>query len=201
MIDLHDYCEFNERRVYVLLAISRKGENDQITTNREVVFREVIKDAGDIGGKLQRIRAQSETYTPDEGGNLNFRLYLTVNARDVINAYFNYRARMNGWAEDLYRGDDAALPKMKKVDGHWISELQRPENRAEKLFMFDVDDVNAEEAEEFETALRAHTSLCVSQETPNGYHMVTKPFDYTRWRHPHPYELKTDGLLHVGVIE
>lgn len=193
-----DYCTFGPDRVYVLMAIARKKDNEHITTNTEIVFREVLKDENDCRRKRARLEAQARDYTADEQDDLTFRLYVSVNARDTISAYYNYKQRMDEWSEKLYYGDDAMLPKLKRVDREWLSELQRPHNSADNYFMFDLDDVPQDDMQNFKDEIP--TDVRVTSETPNGYHIVSGPFNYTRWRGPAPYELKTDGLLHVGTV-
>lgn len=198
-INLHDYCSFGDESVYVAMAIARKKDNEQITTNTEPIFREVLKDHEDIDRKLLRLRAQAENYTPVEGGDLTWRVYITANARNVVDAYYHFKELIGKWARDMYYGDDAALNKLKGVDSEWISELQRPHNRDEELFLHDIDDADREAVEEFCREMPVVAQAI--QETPNGYHVVSEPFNYTEWQHPVPYELKTDGLLHVEEIK
>lgn len=195
---LKEYCVFGPERVYVLMAIARKKDNEQVTTNTEPVFREVLKDEVDVERKLQRLRAQAREYEPDEGGDLMWRVYITANARNVVSAFRHFHSHQLNWAHDLYLGDDAVMDKLKKVGSHWMSELQRPRNRDEKLFLHDLDDVDMKQYRDF--YLDIPTTVHARTKTPNGYHIVSDPFNYTEWRHPVPFELKTDGLLHVEVI-
>ena len=104
---IEDYCEFGEHRVYLLMAIARTREKPHLASNSEVVFREFLKDEDDIDYKLQKLACVTENYRDDDGDPLTFRLYLSVNARNTLKAYFNFLDRLNGWAKDIVYGDEA----------------------------------------------------------------------------------------------
>lgn len=84
---IEDYCEFGEHRVYLLMAIAHTRENLHLTSNSEVVFREVLKDEQDIARKVQKLACVAENYRDDDGDPLTFRLYLSVNARNTLKAF------------------------------------------------------------------------------------------------------------------
>lgn len=200
---LHDHCNFEENRVYVLFAIARKNENEDITTSTEIIFREVLKNETDIHRKVSKLRAACAGYEPDDVDAPTFRLYVTVNARDSQQAFFNYQERINGWVHDLLNGDDAARMKMKKVDSYWISELQKPENRDGALFLWDYDG-EYEAPVGLQEDLKSKTEIVGTRETPNGYHIITTPFNYTDMgvdlREVYNVELKTDGMVFLEYL-
>lgn len=198
--DLLDYCEFTKDRVYIFMAIARRKENPQLTAESEVVFREVSKNEQDIRRKYGKLKAIATDYQDDSGQRLTFRLYITVNARNTLDGYFNFRRRMNSWAEDRIRGDEAATRKFKRVDGYWKSELQKPEARDESGFLFDMDDVTEEERRHLLSTLQEYTEVITWRETPNGYHIVTAPFNYNELETDIEYELKKDDLLFIEYL-
>lgn len=198
--NLEEYCRFGEDRVYLFMAIARTKENLQLTSGSEVVFREVIKNEQDIRRKYDKLHCTAQEYHADSGEPLTFWLYITANPRNTLDAYFNFRQRMNSWVQDRLNEDDAVLQKFKRLDSYWKSELQKPEARDETFFVFDLDDATEDDLYQLNSALKAHTEVVTWQETPNGYHIVTEPFNYNELETDVEYELKTDGLLFVEYL-
>lgn len=129
-----------------------------------------------------------------------FRLYITANARNTRDAYFNFRQRMNSWVKNQIKRDDTAPRKFKQLDSYWKSELQKPEARDETFFMFDLDDVSSDAFDQLHSKLREQTATKTWTETTNRYHIVTEPFNYNNLETDVEYELKTDGLLFVEYL-
>lgn len=197
---LEDYCEFGEDRVYLLMAIARAKENPSITSGSEPVVREVVKHETDIQRKYEKLRAYATQYRSHSGDSLQFRLYITANARNTVKTYFNFRESMNGWTKDRIFGDDAASGKFKRIDSHWKSELHRDGTRDETRFLFDLDDASPDEKSTFIETVAEQTETITCQETPNGYHIITVPFNYNEFETEIEYELKTDGMLFLTYL-
>lgn len=198
--DLEAYCEFDEDRVYLLMAIARTKENPGLTSGSEVTFREVVEDRADVERTYDRLRRTTTGYETDAGEELTFRLYVSANARNAVDGYFLFRERMDGWVRDRLKGDDAAPRKFKRLDGYWKSDLQTPAARDETRFLFDVDDDDPAERDRLLDALADRTTVVTRRATPNGYHVVTEPFDHTDLDADAEYELKTDGMLFVTML-
>jgi len=190
---LTNYCDF-DLGPYVLMAVARKTHNDDVTNNSEPVYREVIHNYDDAARAYEDIRVRCER-RPYE-----WRIYVTANPRDVQTAYFNFRDRMNKWSKRLVNGDSSVEGKLGNVAGEWVSELHRPQSAATSYFTFDLDGVTGDDVDAFVDALPRE---CVAtQESPNGYHVVTEPFEYPEWDSPVEYDsLDTDGQVHVAQIK
>lgn len=188
---LEGYCTFDEERVYLLLAIARLKDNPDLAASDQPVCRRIVTDADTLTPTVEELTHSVSRH--DE----SFRLYLSVNARDTTTAFFRLRERMDDWLEMRFHGDTGVLPKFKRVDEEFASVLQSDACAAETKFLFDLDDATAADAETLESALEAETTVHCRQATPNGYHLVTAPFDYTDFESDIEYELKTDGLLFV----
>lgn len=197
---LREYCTFGEDRVYLLVAIAREKENPRLTSASEVVVRDVVEDRQDVRRTYDQVRCSAEAYRTDDGASLTFRLYITTNARNTLDAYFTFRERMNGWVKDRIRGDVAASEKFKRLDSYWMSELQKPAARDEKRLLFDVDDDSEAAQQTLRSALTEDTTVLTWRKTPNGYHAITEPFNYTDLDVAVDYEVKTDGLLFVTIL-
>ena len=199
---MHDYCKFGQDRVYPLMAIARKNENKHLTKNSEIVFREVLKKPEDINRKVEKLQNAAQNYTGEKQDDPVFRLYMSVNARNTVDAYWNFRERMNQWIQDLMNGDDAASYKLKKIDSHWKSELQRSPSRDETLFLFDIDEPDAP-LEDFTDFLEDYTDVVTYRETPNGFHVITETFNYNEL--PDEFmerieDLKTDQMMFLTYL-
>jgi hypothetical protein len=191
---LEEVCTFGEDRVYLLMAIARRKENPGLSGSGEIVFREVLKDDRDLDRTVTKLGAIARGYD-----DRTFRLYVSLNARNVMDAFFRFRATSDGWLEDRFHGDEAAPRKFKRVDSHWYSELQRPHSRDETRFLWDLDDATETDLAAFRSDLPVTPTLV--QSTPNGYHVVTEPFDYqANLETAVESELKTDGMLFVTYL-
>ena len=202
---LKDYCEFGENRVYILMAIARKTHNGSVSGNNEPVYREVIHNEAELEHAYQNLlgRLFTRPYT--------WRVYLTVNARDPMKAYWTFRQRMDGWVKDLLHGDDAAQDKFGKIDQYWMSDLHSNVAKADSRFVFDLDTTDHGDYLSFVESLPAQDGSPVDnpdesvfirkRQTPNGYHVITEPFNHTVFDPPVEYdELDTDGMVHVAEV-
>lgn len=191
------WCDFGEdnERVYILMAFARRKHNEELTNSTEVIFRRIIRSEEDIPEQLHQMRSLIA------GWNYTFRIYLTVNARNVRDAYFIFQTELNRWARDYIRGDDAAIEKMGNIDSRWKSTLHSPPARDDQYFHFDLDDVYASEAADFANQLGQETTVLLRRETPNGYHILCEPFNYPAWEPPVEYDdLDTDGMVFVEEV-
>jgi hypothetical protein len=198
--DLEEYCEFGEDRVYLFLAIARSKENPGLSSGSEPTFREVVRDEAGLRRKYDRLRRATRGYGDDSDEALTFRLYVTANARNAVDAFFDFRERTDGWVRDRIKGDEVTPRKFKRVDGYWKSELQKPAARDETRFVFDLDDASPADRDRAVSALSERTTVATCRETPNGYHVVADPFNYNDLHVDVDYELKTDGLLFVTFL-
>ncbi|MFP8958893.1 hypothetical protein ACLI4Y_19520 [Natrialbaceae archaeon A-CW3] len=190
---IREWCEFGEYRTYILMAIARSTHNDDLSSNSEISYRKVIHDEDDIE------RAYTDLLALVGGHDYLFRIYLTVNARNTLKAYFNFREEMDGWIRDIFYGDEHAAEKLSRVDSYWKSALHRPEARDDRYFLFDLDDISDLERDEF--LVQIPTDVHTTVTTPNGYHVVTEPFNYTDWDPTVEYDdLDTDGQLFIDEI-
>lgn len=203
---IRNVCVFGEYRAYILMGIARRKFNDELTHNSEVVCRKVISDEGDVEQAVEDLWVLMARH------DLHWRVYLSVNARNTLKTYFNFREEMNKWSRDLVHGDDHVEEKLGRVSSHWKSALHRPEVRDDKYFQFDLDDIDHGQYLSFVESLPAQDGSSVTnpsdsvfrykRQTPNGYHVITEPFNYTEWESPIDYDdLDNDGELFIAEID
>ena len=186
------YCRFGDERVYVLVALARSKENEGVTGPQPAI-REVLREPADLRRKTtQLVHAVSRF-------EATYRLYLTANARNVTTAFFELRRSFDDWLEQRLSGNSDVLGKFERVDSEFKSVLMRDTCRDDTRFIFDLDGIDRTAATQFREQLSAETTVHLQRSTPNGFHIVCDPFDYTSFDASVEYELKTDGLVFVSM--
>jgi len=195
--ELEDYSEFGENRVYLLMAIARKKENPDITSSGEIVFREVVKHEEDIERKVNKLQNACKRYGEAE----KFRLYYSANARNTLDAYFRYRERMDSWIEKKMNGQADIDRKLKRLDSHWKSELQKPHSRDETFFLYDLDTKSEDARKELVENLEEYTEIKLHVPTPNGHHYIVEPFNHNKMpEFDFDLERMNDRMFFLGYI-
>lgn len=192
--EIRNYCEFGDERVYLLLAIARTKENAENAGPAPTVVREVVRDAPELERKAADLEHAVGRF------DRRFRLYLSANARDATTAFFELRRDMDDWLEMRLNGNEEIQGKFARIDSEYKSVLQSDRCRDETNFVFDLDRVSEPAAVEFERELERLTTVLLTRETPNGYHVVTAKFDYREIETDTAYELKTDGLIFCSYV-
>jgi len=191
---LEDYCVFGSERVYVLLAIARKKENEEYTSASEPVIRKIVDDVDELGRKIEELNHAAERFDSD------FRLYISGNARNTLDGFFKLRQKGDEWLKMKMNGNKGVNKKFKRIDSEFKSILQKHECRDDTNFIFDIDNCTKKEANQLEEKLEELTEILLKQETPNGYHIVTEPFNFNQLETSIEYELKKDGMIFLSYI-
>jgi len=199
---LSDFCTFGENRLYILSAMARPKENENITHNSIPMFREIITSEDNLRRKYARLQTLAEHYTPEEDGSLTFRFYITANARDIQKSFYLYQKDLIEYSHKIATGHDETLNKIKRLDKEWESTLQSQGNKDDNFFIFDIDTEDESIYADTIEALDEETTIETAIETPNGYHIITKPFnypDFTPLTENDDIEIKTDGLMFLHM--
>lgn len=192
--ELKEYCEFGEDRVYVLMAIARSKENEEHSSNTEPTMREVVRNEEELAQKINQLEHAAG------GFGDRFRLYISANARDVMKASFKLRNEMDKWLEMRLNSNEGVKKKFKKIDSEFKSVLQKNECRDDSKFIFDLDDAGIDDFQELRDDIENFTSIELTRETPNGFHIVAEPFNYNEMKTGTEYELKKDGMVFLDYI-
>lgn len=203
---IKEKCEFGENRAYILIAVARSKLNEEITNNSQITYRKVITNEKSIEETIPDLWALMNQH------DLRWRIYLTVNARNTIDGYFNFREEMNSWVRDLMNGDENTKEKFGKVSSYWKSALHNPKSSEDQYFQFDLDNIDNQECQTFIESLPAQDGSTVEdasdsvfkyvQKTPNGFHVITEPFNYTVFESPIEYDdLDTDGQVFIAEFD
>lgn len=162
----------NLKTCHMFLAIQRKKDgHSSKKVHRRIIYDEekdfqIIKASCDIEGGL-------------------WRIYHTVNARDMVKALANFR-------HILLDATKTSVASM------WRKELLQQYNRAERKFMIDLDDLTKKEQildfleTEGKQVLEEHKS-------PNGLHLICEPFNRKNFSDNFPgVDVLVDGYYFVG---
>lgn len=162
--------------VHILLGFLRKKLNTEDTRAR--CIRRIEKSPED----LEIIKRELEII----GGN--WRVHRTVNRRSTKKAFKKFQ-------HYIIDNPDCCT----YLDSIWKTVLLQTDSRAEKRFMLDIDSKNE--------AFLANLSEIISgvpilekQETPNGWHWITLPFDRRVLIGFENVTVLTDGYIYLCSI-
>jgi len=143
------------KAVHILMALRRKKENRQV---QELCFRQVVRD------EEVDLRILRERIKDIEGV---WRIYHTVNRRDVDKALKLLMKHMIDRPEDAYR-----------LTSIWKTCLMKPTSKYEKNFLIDIDSESKDLRDEVLEGLKtSEIKIFKRIRTPNGFHIVTEKFD------------------------
>lgn len=187
-----EYCDFKDDRAYILMAISRRKFNEDVTNSQEKIHRRIVSSEQEVEYNIKHL------FSMMQQNDLKYRLYLTVNPRSLTSAFFQFQSKLASMSEELFNGDDGTITRIERLGSEWKSTLHDPSNRATKNFQFDVDG-SRYAFEKLLEILAANTEILLTQETPNGFHIITQPFNHTEIEADYLYdEMDTDGMVHVA---
>lgn len=195
---ISDFCEFSDEKAYIISSMARPKENDEINHGEIPMFREIFTDEESLRRKFAKIKTLGENYISEEGNTLTFRIYFTPNARDSMSAFFHYQERINNLMENIYQGHEESKSKIQRMDKIWKSTLEKDTNKDDTNFLIDFDKKDREILKETKKELSEMTDIIMCMPTPNGYHILTKPFDPNEFNDTDLTEycdLKKDGLM------
>lgn len=164
--------------------MARPKDNKNLENTK--LFREIITNEDKIDKKINELQHLSDT------DDYKYRLYLTVNSRNVQEAFYNIQ-------EDMVRmtSDD----NIARLDEEWITQLQKSDCKNETNFLFDID--NKDIIESVYNDIKLQTNIHIKRKTPNGYHIVTDTFDYKTIINKYSNKdinIKYDGLMFVTYL-
>ena len=201
---LNQHCIFTSPYdVYVLFGISRKKYND-CTGGQEKVFREVIKSLKDIEKKYLRLRNSVLAYRDEDGSKRTFYIYVSVNPRDTRKAFIHLQKQFTLINEELIKQVDKSAT-LNRLDKYWLSSLMTPICKNGNKFLIDID-AKGHLRDNVVIELVKHTKIILEQETKNGFHIITEPFnrkEIEQWlpAKSNDYEIKKDSLLFVEWMD
>lgn len=199
---LGDLWTFTPERVYLLVAIARSKENEDVRATDQPTMRKVVENRDELQDKLDQLEHATSRF-PHE-----YRLYATVNGRNAWEAYAALQKEMvKAQNESRKSGQPPRL--LKRIDHQWKSILHQPRCRDEKRFVWDLDTPKGNIRDMLKADLSMHTDIVWTTATPNGFHIVTEPFNFNElgWFVPEKQEYrgyecerKNDDMVFVDFI-
>lgn len=170
--------------IRVLFLIHRNKEGGE--TNNTKYRKVITKGPEDFFDKL--VALMHEKYA---NPTIPYRIYSSVNERDLKKAVREFK-RMQLDAD--YNGEDFESFYL-NIKNKVVSAFMKPSSRASTFFLFDVDNEEGRDVSGEVLHVLPNEYIVKSYGTKNGWHFVTKPFNYTTLELPKGCELKKDGLL------
>lgn len=173
---------------HILMAIPRKKENDEMTSGkreRALMTRIVTTWEEWVAWYLEM-----KSYLWD---NYRYRIYTTYNPRSLEKGCHNLLNSMlacvyNKSFSKLAAGKNLVISSLKK---QWTALVRQ-------YYMIDVDDNELDYVKYIIKSLGSPDFRCVK--TPNGFHVLVKPFNVTLLKDFSAVEVKKDELLYVETV-
>jgi len=193
---LNEYCDFSDPNwVWMLKGVSRNKDNDAGVK----FFRRMVLTKPDDFEECREsmINQFTDPFT-------TYRLYVSLNARDVIKGTFNFQKKLIDIGMGLANGQKDQLAMCKKLNSIWKTELEQRTNRGTKRFLLDIDneysdknvlEVVAYLTEEVKTKNKEPLNVHCMRKTVSGYAIVFDACD-TRGVMNLCNELKIESDLH-----
>tara|TARA_R110000824_G_C15197540_1_gene675397 strand:+ start:1515 stop:2141 length:627 start_codon:yes stop_codon:yes gene_type:complete len=168
---LNSYCDFsNPNWVWVIKGLTRNKDNYGM--GERFMHRRIITKPEDFETSIKEIRMLATD--PDTF----YRLYVSLNARDVVKGLFQFQKKMIDIGQGLANGYDDHLAMSKKIGSIWKTELEQSNCRGTKRFLLDIDnadEIQATPALEYLTNAKIKVHAYIP--TVSGVHVVFDAFD------------------------
>lgn len=195
-IAIEEEIENESKRIYnefihytdgfrVLFLIHRNKEGGK--TNNTKVMKIITRNQTEYMDALRAL--VREMYMSD----IPYRIYASVNKRDINKAIrqFKYEQLDSDYFDQVQK-ENFYLD----IKNRWIGCMMQPAQRATSLFVFDVDDPERKDiCGATLTAIGTSTDILKVYPTKNGWHIITKPFNYTEIVLPEGCSIQKDGLI------
>ena len=187
MKDIIEKFKNNSDGIRVVLLIHRskeggannkfKGHLKKIITTNSNEFFETVKE-------LKEIKDNSK----DE-----LRIYASCNNRDLNKAVRLFKEQQ--LATD-YDPEDKTKSFYLDIKNRFISCLMNKSCRNEKNFLFDLDEIDEHSFITVKNRIEKQTEIILWYKTKNGYHIITKPFNYYKTLDENIIKaIQTDSLM------
>lgn len=179
-----DFKQFTDGfRVLFLIQRHKEGGETNNSHLRKIVTR----------NSKEYLNALKELIRDKITSELPFRVYASLNERDFNKAIHKFKYEQLD--ADLFH-DEQKQNFYLDVKNRFIGCLMQPSQRASSFFLFDIDkddDIKDTTAGTLNVIPSEH--IVKLYPTKNGWHLITKPFDYTKVVLPKNCEFKKDALI------
>ena len=193
---IEDYCKF-ENGIHIIMGINRNKENDKTSPDHHSFMRRFT-----ISGKEDIVARVDDIFAMGNKKNNTYRIYVSVNERDMTKALFNFQKRLLDLSLDFARGLNDAKQMVKRIDSLWKTELMQRSNRATKRFLLDIDEEDQVFAEGVASFIHDISTVRAFRPTVSGYAIVFDACDTRELMErvkDKEVELHRDGMLFVDT--
>lgn len=159
----------NSDGIRVILLIHRSKEGGMNNKYKRHLRKVVTKNSEEF---FQAIKDLKEIKDNDERP---LRIYASCNNRDLEKAIHKFKQEQ---LDSDYADDEVKNRFYLDIKNSWISCLMRKSCRNEKNFLFDLDEVDDRSFHSIYNILEKQTEILNYYQTKNGYHIITKQFNY-----------------------
>ena len=173
-----------ENNVYMLVALRRN--KDKENENLSPLCRRHLV-TGDYNENLSELKERCH-----EPGL--WRIYRSVNKRDLTKAMKKLQIELIENGENI----------KDNISSKWKSILMKSNCKSEKGWLIDIDTKDSKLYNEVVSYLENNTEVSEIKETPNGYHVIVKPFDSREFHKLYVSEevcIKKDALIFVEMYK
>lgn len=169
----------------VLFLIHRNKEGD--ATNNTKVMKIITRNEKEYREALNKLVREKKF------SDIPYRIYASVNKRDISKAMRQFKFEQ---LEADYYDQEQKENFYLDIKNRWIGCLMQPKSRATSLFIFDVDDPEKKDiCGATLQALGTEVEILKVYPTKNGWHIITKAFNYTTVKFPDGCDIQKDGLI------
>jgi hypothetical protein len=168
----------------VMFLIQRHKEGGEVNNTK---LRKIITRNSD-----EWFEALKSLFDEQMSSELPMRIYSAVNERNFNKAIRQFKfEQLEADYYDQVQKENFYLD----LKNRFVGCLMQPPQRATSLFLFDIDNIEGRDIDG--EALQAIPNELIVKHYPtkNGWHLITKPFDYTKIKLPENCEMKKDALL------
>lgn len=123
----------------------------------------------------------------------DIRLYSCLNDRKLDRAIQMFKHKQIDLKSDMKQ------KFYSRINDSFSSCLMKPENRASKYFLLDIDSKDLSEVEDF--VLREKISIANNYETKNGWHFIVLPFNVKLAEGYKTFTVNKDAMMLVHYME
>lgn len=185
-----DFLDFSPTHVFLLEALARTKNNEELTKKDREYDRVVIHDEQEFRKELAKMR-----YACHEAG-LKFYIYVTMNPRNTKKSYAELKRKLASYDEMAMNGDESYIPRIARIDEVWYKACLQKECRDAKYFLLDIDTKDVDTR----IKLREIVEPVLEVETRNGYHWVIEKIDTRLIADIPDVGVQRDGRLFVEAI-
>jgi len=166
-----NYCDFSDPNcIWLIKGVSRSKDNPG---EFHRWFRRMtltcLDDIPEAYAELKKLGNEAATI---------YRIYLSLNSRNVVKANFNFAKKIMDIAYGVSKGQADQLALSKKLGSSWKTELEQKRNRGTKRLLIDVDDPEIfEDVRDYVQTELPTECIHAIRETPNGFAISVEACD------------------------